>query len=75
MVNQQYSNTIFKKQDNKYTNLGDPVVAYRAKNPTVSVRKWVQSPTSLSGLKTQCCQELWCRLQVQLRSQVAVAVA
>ena len=28
----------------------------------------------LSGLMIQCCHELWCRLQMQHRSHVAVAV-
>ena len=30
---------------------------------------------SLSGLRIQHCRELWCRLQTQLRSDVAMAVA
>ena len=29
---------------------------------------------SLSGLRIQCCRELWCRSQTRLRSCVAVAV-
>ena len=29
---------------------------------------------SFSGLRIQCCYELWCRLQTRLGSQVAVAV-
>ena len=33
---------------------------------------WVQSLASLSGLRIQCCHELWYRLQKQLRSRVAV---
>ena len=34
----------------------------------------VQSLTSLSRLRIQCCHELWCRSQTQLRFGVAVAV-
>ena len=40
----------------------------------VSMRKHVQSLVSLSGLRIQHCHELWCRLQMQLRSHDAVAV-
>ena len=35
---------------------------------------WVQSLASLSGLRIQCCRELWCRFQRQLGSCVAVVV-
>ena len=38
------------------------------------MRTWVWSLALLSGLGIQRCRELWCRLQVQLRSCVAVAV-
>ena len=41
----------------------------------VSMRMGVQSLASHSGLRIWRCRELWCRLQTQLRSQVAVAVA
>ena len=33
------------------------------------------SLASLSGLRIQHCHKLWCRLQTQLRSGVAVAVS
>ena len=36
---------------------------------------WVQSLALLSGWGIWRCQELWCRLQTQLRSRIAVAVA
>ena len=29
---------------------------------------------SLGGLSIRCCHELWCRSQMQLRSDIAVAV-
>ena len=35
---------------------------------------WVWSVASLSGLGIWCCCDLWCRLQMRLRSHVAVAV-
>ncbi len=45
-------------------------------NPTsIHERIQVQSLALLSGLKIQCCCELWCRSQMQLGSCVAVAVA
>ena len=34
----------------------------------------VQSLASLSGLRIQCCLELWYRLQTRLRSHLAVSV-
>ena len=41
----------------------------------VSMKMWVQSLASLSGLGIQCCHELWCRLQTQLEPRIAVAVS
>ena len=38
------------------------------------MRTQVRSLASLSGLRTRHCRELWCGLQMQLRSRVAVAV-
>ena len=39
-----------------------------------TMRLQVQSLASLSGLKMQCCRELWCGLQMPLKSDVAVAM-
>ena len=39
------------------------------------MRMQVRSLASLSGLRIQRCQELWCRSQMRLRSGVAMAVA
>ena len=39
------------------------------------MRFQVPSLASISELRIQHCHELWCRLQTQLRSHVAVAVA
>ena len=35
----------------------------------------VRSLASFSGLRIQCCHNLWCTSQIQLRSCVAMAVA
>ena len=52
---------------------GVPVVNEQVMNLLVSMM-WVQSLASLSGLRIQYCRELWCRLQAQLRSGIAVVV-
>ena len=41
----------------------------------VSRRMGFQFLALLSGLRIQCCPELWCRLQTWLRSRIAVALA
>ena len=41
----------------------------------VSMKMWVQSLASLSGLRIWCCCKLWHRLQMRLGSSVAMAVA
>ena len=40
-----------------------------------TMRLQVRSLASLNGLRIWCYHELWCRLQMQLRSSMAVAVA
>ena len=39
------------------------------------MRTWFRPVASLSGSRIQCCHELWCRSQTQLRSGIALAVA
>ena len=39
-----------------------------------TMRLWVQSLAPLSGSRIQHCHDLWCRLQTQFRSGIAVAV-
>ena len=39
-------------------------------NPTRNHEVSLQSLASLSGLRSRCCRELWCRLQMWLRSHV-----
>ena len=43
-------------------------------NLTVSVRMQILSQASLSGLKLQCCRELWFRSQMRLGYGIALAV-
>ena len=52
-----------------------PVVVQWKRILLASLRMQVQSLDSLSGLRIQCCHELWHRLQTRLGSDVAVAVA
>ena len=39
-----------------------------------TVRMWIRSLVSLSGLRIQPWRELWCSSQMQLRSRIVVAV-
>ena len=54
---------------------GVPVVAQWLTNLTGTMRLRVRSLALLSGLRIQRCCDLLCRLQTQLRSGVAVALA
>ena len=49
-------------------------MAQRKQIRLVSMRMWVRSLASLSGLETRRCRMLWCRSQMRLTSHVAVAV-
>ena len=51
--------------------LGVPFVAQQVKDPTLSLRLWVQPLALLSGLRIWCCYKLWHRSHMQLRSSVA----
>ena len=53
---------------------GVPIMAQWKQTWLVSMRTQVQSLASLSGLKIWCCHELWWKLQMWLRSSIAVAV-
>ena len=44
-------------------------------NRLVSMRTWVWFLALISGLRIQCCHELWYRLQIWLGSYITVAVA
>ena len=66
--------TIGEKCYRKKEDAGVPVVVQWKGIRLVSMRMWVSSPASLSGLRIQRCPELWCRSQTQLGSGVAVAV-
>ena len=54
---------------------GVPVVVQQKQVQLGTMRLWVCSLASLSGLRIPCCHELWYRLQTRLGSGVAVAVA
>ena len=42
-------------------------MAQRKRIQLGTMRLWVQSLALISGLRIQCCHELWCRLQTQFR--------
>ena len=50
-------------------------MAQQKQTQLVSVRMQVRSLASLSGLRIQHYHELWCKSQMWLGSQVAMAVA
>ena len=56
-------------------NGGVPVMAQQKQIQLGTMRLQVPFLASLSGLRIQCCQELWCRLQRRLISYIAVTVA
>ena len=51
-----------------------PFMEQRKRIQLGTMRLWVRSLTSLSGLGIWHCHELWCRSQTWLRSGIAVAV-
>ena len=53
---------------------GVPIVAQWKQIRLGTMRLRIQSLALLSGLRIRCCCELWCRSQMRLRSDVAVAV-
>ena len=57
------------------SSLAVPILAQGLQTQLVSMRMCVHSLALLRGLKIRHCQDLWCRLQTQLRSCIAVAVA
>ena len=66
-----------KKQKNKPIKKwaeGVSVMAQWLMNPTRNHEVEGSMLASLGGVRIQHCHELWCRSQIQLRSQVAVAL-
>ena len=65
-----------KRKEKKKKNLlsGVLVMAQRKRIRLGTMRLWVQSLFLLIGLRIRCFCELWCRLQMWLGSEVAVAV-
>ena len=58
----------------KHNIQGVPIVAQWVMNPASIHEMWVPSLAFLSGLRIWHCLELWCSLQMQFGSRVAVAV-
>ena len=56
----------YSAEDSRRTFWGVPVVAWWQQTQLVSMRMQVRSLALFSGLRIQCCCELWCRLQIQL---------
>ena len=54
---------------------GVPIVVQWKQIQLGTLRLWVRSLASLSGLKIWHCHKLWCRSQMRLGSGIAVAVA
>ena len=54
--------------------MGVPIAGQWKQIQRISMRMWVQSLVLLSTSGIWRCRELWCTLQMQLRSRVAVAV-
>ena len=55
--------------------IGVPVVAQWKRIQLGTMGSCVRSLALISGLRIQHCHELWCRSQMQLKSDVAMAVA
>ena len=62
------------REEGRKQGRGVPVMAQRKQIWLVSMKTWVRSLASLSGLRIWRCLELWCRLQTWLGSGVAVAL-
>ena len=62
---------MIKGSRREYYTHGVPIVVQWLTNPT---RLRVRYLPLLSGLKIQCCHELWHRSQTQLGSRIAVAL-
>ena len=58
----------------KGKNLGVPVMVQRKQIQLGTMRFWIHSLASLSGLRIWRCHVLWCSSQTQLGSVIAVAV-
>ena len=60
---------MFKNKNEEF-----PLSLNRLRTQLASMKMQVQFLASLSGLRIQHCQKLWCRSQMRLRSGIAVAV-
>ena len=71
----EYTITEKRSWITKIFDLGVPVAAQQKWIQPVTMKLWVQSMASLSGLRIWRSHELWCRSQKRLRPSVAVVVA
>ena len=70
-----YTINVYIDAEIKYPIPGVPVAAQQLTKPTSIHEDMVHSLALLRGLRIQRCHELWCGLQMWLRSGVSVAVA
>ena len=63
-----------RKKGKKEGRKGSSRCSLAETNLTVFMSSQVRSLALFSGRRVQCCHELWCRSQMQLGSQVAMAV-
>ena len=73
--NPEVNPDIYRQSLTKEARTGVPLVVQQKWIPLGTMRSRVWSLALLSGLRIQSCHELWCRLQTQLGSGVAVALA
>ena len=67
--------TTVTNNDKVHKGLGVPTIAQQKQIRIGTMRLQDRSLALLSGLRIQCCHELWCRSQMWLGSDVAVAMA
>ena len=73
-MNRSVTSTEIETVIKNFQKIGVLIVAQWQQIQPGTMRLWVESLASLSGLRIWRCHELWCRWQTWLRSGVAVAV-
>ena len=74
-LKQRLQDDYLREVEDDYKILGVPVVVQWLTNPTRNDEVAGSIPGLGSGLRIRHCHEPWCRLQMRLRSRVAVALA
>ena len=54
------------------SHMGVPIVVQWKRIQLVSLRMWIRSLASISGLRIQRCSELWCRSKMRLGSGIVL---